>query len=395
MGNPYKKYWYLDENITFLNHGSFGATPIPILEKQNELRNLLEREPVKFFMRDYEEYYENARISLSKIIGAFHKDIVFVPNATTGVNTALRSVPLKENDEIMVTTQEYNACKNALNEIAKERKVVVKEIEIPFPVKSSQKIVEKLIDSVTPKTKYLLIDHIISPTALVLDVKTIVKEMKAKGVETIVDGAHSVGQIPLNLNDIAPAYYTSNCHKWLCAPKGSAFLYVREDFQKFTRPLVISHGANSPRKDKSKFFLEFFWTGTNDPTPFFVISYAIDFLNSLSDEGLEGVIKRNRNLCLEARDLICRNLNIEKPCPDKMVGSMASFPIEDARKEPSSPLFIDPLQETLFFDYKIEVPVIYFPKYPKRIIRISSQIYNNIEEFSKLSEILKNLLNLT
>ena len=392
MDERFRKYWLLDKNITFLNHGSFGATPIPILEKQNEFRSLIEREPVKFFMRDYEEYYEKARISLSNIIGASYEDIVFVPNATTGVNTALRSIPLKENEEIIVTTQEYNACRNALNEIAKEKKVVVKEVEIPFPVKSFSQIVEKLINSVSPKTKYLLIDHIASPTALVLDVKTIVKEMKAKGVETIVDGAHSVGQIPLNLNEIEPIYYTSNCHKWLCAPKGSAFLYVRKEYQKFTRPLVISHGANSPRKDKSKFFLEFFWMGTDDPTPFFVIPYAIEFFNSLTDDGLDGVIKRNRNLCLVARDKICKNLNIEKPCPDEMVGSMASFPIKDAQTEPRPPLFIDALQDALFFDYKIEVPVMYFPKFPKRLLRISSAIYNEIEDYEKLSEVLKKLI---
>lgn len=392
MENNFKKYWRIDENITFLNHGSFGATPIPILEKQAELRNLIEKEPVKFFVRDYEEYYENARISLSNLIGSSQKDIVFVPNATTGVNTALRSIPLKENDEIIVTNQEYNACRNALNYIAKEKNAVVKEVEIPFPVKSFDEILEKLINSVTKKTKYLLIDHISSPTALIVDAKTIVKEMKRLGVETIVDGAHSTGQIPLNLKEIEPAYYTSNCHKWLCTPKGSAFLYVREDFQKITKPLVISHGENSPRTDKSKFFLEFFWTGTGDPTPFLTIPCAIDFFNTLIEGGLYEIMKRNRKLCLQARDFICQKLSIEKPCPDEMVGSMASFPISDSKIEPKPPLFIDSLQDKLFFDYKIEVPIIYFPKYPKRILRISAQIYNDFEEYQRLSEILKKLI---
>lgn len=391
MNKVLRKLWQIDEEITFLNHGSFGATPVKILEKQTELRNLIEKEPVKFFVRDYEEYYEKARISLSNIIGAPSGNIVFVPNATTGVNTALRSIPIKKNEEIIVTTQEYNACRNALTFIADEKGVKVKEVFLPFPLKSSSEVVEKLVEAVTDKTRYLLIDHIVSQTALLLDIRTIVKEMKKRGVETIVDGAHSIGQVPININDITPAYFTSNCHKWLCAPKGSAFLYVRDDFQKFTKPLIISHGANSQRTDKSRFFLEFLWVGTDDPTQFFIIPYVIDFLNSLFKNGLNEIMERNRTLCLKARDLICETLEIEKPCPDNMVGSMASFPLRNAEYEPKPPLFIDSLQDALFYEYKIEIPIIYFPKFPKRLLRISTQIYNDFEDYIKLSNALKHL----
>lgn len=392
MNEDYGRLWNLDKGITFLNHGSFGATPVEVLKKQVELRNIMEKEPVKFFLRDYEEYYENSRIALSKLVYAHQESIVFVPNATIGVNTALRSIPIKEGEEILVTNQEYNACRNALDSIAKEKRFLVKEMEIPFPIKSSDEVIEIIVDSISPKTRYLLIDHIVSATALTIDIKSVVKEMKERNVETIVDGAHSIGQVELNLNDIASAYFTSNCHKWLCAPKGSAFLYVREDFQKFTKPLVTSHGANTQRIDKSKFFLEFFWTGTNDPTPFFVIPFLIEYMNSLCEGGLNELMRRNRELCLKARNIICETLDIKKPCPDEMVSSMASFPIKDATIKPEPPYFIDSLQETLFFNYKIEIPVMYFPKYPKRIIRISSQIYNSIEDYIKLSEILKNLI---
>ncbi len=391
MVKSFKKLWLIDDEITFLNHGSFGATPKKILQKQAELRKIIEREPVKFFLRDYEEYYEKARSGLCSIVGVKEENIVFVPNATTGVNIALRSVPLKIGEEVIVTTQEYNACRNALNLISKERNFEIKEVDIPFPVKSSKEIIEKLLNAISKKTKFLLIDHIVSQTALVMDIKTIVREMKEKGVETIVDGAHTVGQIPVDIEEIAPAYFTSNCHKWLCAPKGSAFLYVREDFQKFTKPLVISHGANSQRRDKTRFFLEFLWTGTDDPTPFFVIPYAIDFLNSLFKGGLNEVMKRNRELCLKARNLICENLEIDKPSPDSMVGSMAAFPLKDSEVESKPPLFVDSLQDILFYKYKIEVPVIYFPKFPERLIRISSQVYNDFEDYKKLACALKEL----
>jgi isopenicillin-N epimerase len=389
--NSLRKFWSLNKDVVFLNHGSFGATPIPVLEKQCEIQELMEREPVKFFMRDYESFYENSIAAIADLVKANKDRLVFVPNATTAVNTALKALPLSPGDEILVTNQEYNACRNALIDISKEKGVTVREVRLPFPVKSSEEIVEAIVNSVTSKTRALLIDHIVSQTALVLDVKTIVNEMKARNIETIVDGAHSVGMIPLDIENIGCAFYTSNCHKWLCAPKGSAFLYVREDFQKFTRPLVISHGANSFRTDRSRFFLEFSWMGTDDPSPFFSIPFVIDFLSSLLPGGISELMQRNRSLCLEARNLILNTLKIEKPCPDDMVGAMASFPIKDAAKEPPPPMFTDELQDDLFYKFNIEIPVMHWPAFPKRVLRISAQLYNSIEDYRKLCGALEEL----
>ena len=385
----FKSLFELDKKVSFLNHGSFGATPKAILRKSFEIEKEMEKEPVKFLVRDYEDYYEKARESLSQLVFCDKDDLAFVTNATTGVNIALRSFPLSRGDEVIVTNMEYNACRNALNWISVEKGVSVREIKIPFPVNSFEEILSTLLNAVTKKTRLLLIDHIVSPTAIILDVETIVKRMKEVGVETIVDGAHSIGQVPLNLKKIDPAYFVSNCHKWLMTPKGSAFLYARKEFQDKTHPLVISHWANTIRKDKSRFTLEFLWCGTFNPSSIFVIPYAIDYFKSIYPEGIEGIMKRNRDLCLKAREMLLKKLKVEKPCPDEMVGAMASIPISDAKKEPIGPLFIDELQDELFFNYKIEVPIIYFPQYPKRLVRISVQIYNKLNEYKKLGEILK------
>lgn len=389
INRNFRNHWRLDKEIVFLNHGSFGATPIPVMDKQREIQGLIEREPVKFFMRDYEGFYERAQEALAGVVGAERDDIVFVPNATTGVNTALRAVPLSPGDEILVTNQEYNACRNAVNEIAKERKAVVREVRLPFPVRSSQQVTETIVNSLTGRTRVLLIDHIVSQTALVLDIEDIVRELEDRDIETIVDGAHSVGMVSLNLEKLRPAFFTSNCHKWLCTPKGAAFLYARKDMQKLIRPLVISHGANTQRKDKSRFFHEFSWTGTDDPSACFSIPSAIDFLSSLLPGGLPALMERNRSLCLEARNIIIGALGIEKPCPDEMVGSMASFPLPDAVSEPIAPLFMDELQDELFMRFRIEIPVMYWPKFPKRILRISCQAYNSMEDYRKLRDALK------
>jgi isopenicillin-N epimerase len=390
--NCFRKFWGLDEGIVFLNHGSFGAAPLKVLEKQREIRELIEREPVKFFMRDFEALYEEAQVSLASLVGCRGEDIVFVPNATTGVNIALRSLQLSKGDEILVTNQEYNACRNALDETAKDGGFTVKVIGMPFPVNSSGEIVELVLNSISSRTRALLIDHIVSQTALILDVEKISRELSKKGIETIIDGAHSLGMVRLELDKLKPAFYTSNAHKWLCAPKGSAFLYTRKDLQKLTRPLVISHGANSPRTDKSRYFLEFSWMGTHDPSPYLSIPAAIDFLNSLMPGGITELMQRNRLLCLEARDLISDELQIEIPCPDEMVGAMASFPIKDATIEPKPPIFIDDLQDDLFCKFNIEIPVMYWPAFPKRLLRISSQAYNSIEDYQKLCKALKKSL---
>jgi len=386
--------WPLDPAVTFLNHGSFGSCPLPVLEFQRELRDRMERQPVKFFVRDLEELLDWARIRLAKFLGGKAENLVFVPNATSGVNAVLRSLDFEPGDELLVTDHEYNACRNALDYVAQRTGAKVVVAKIPFPLASAEEIIEAVMGAVTWRTRLALLDHVTSQTGLVLPIEFLVRELNARNVDTLVDGAHAPGMVPLDLHALNAAYYTGNCHKWICAPKGAAFLHVRADRQKDIRPLVISHGANSSRTDRSRFLIEFGWMGTGDPSPALCVPKAIEFVRSLRPGGWDEVMNHNRELALGARRVLCEALRIPLPCPDELIGSLASVPIPDApdSKPSNNPLYLDPLQDRLLEEFKIEVPIIPWPAPPKRLLRVSAQLYNSLPQYEQLAGALKKLL---
>jgi len=386
--------WPLDPAVTFLNHGSFGSCPLPVLEFQRELRDRMERQPVKFFVRDLEELLDWARIRLAKFLGGKAENLVFVPNATSGVNAVLRSLDFEPGDELLVTDHEYNACRNALDYVAQRTGAKVVVAKIPFPLASAEEIIEAVMGAVTWRTRLALLDHVTSQTGLVLPIEFLVRELNARNVDTLVDGAHAPGMVPLDLHALNAAYYTGNCHKWICAPKGAAFLHVRADRQKDIRPLVISHGANSSRTDRSRFLIEFGWMGTSDPSPALCVPKAIEFVRSLRPGGWDEVMNHNRELALGARRVLCEALRIPLPCPDELIGSLASVPIPDApdSKPSNNPLYLDPLQDRLLEEFKIEVPIIPWPAPPKRLLRVSAQLYNSLPQYEQLAGALKKLL---
>lgn len=391
---PAASVWPLDPAITFLNHGSFGSCPRPVLEFQRELRDRLERQPVKFFVRDLEELLDWSRIRLAKFLGAKAENLVFVPNATSGINTVLRSLDFDPGDELLVTDHEYNASRNALDYVAARTGARVVVAKIPFPLHSAEEIIEAVMGAVTWRTRLALIDHVSSQTGLVMPIEFLVRELNARGVDTLVDGAHAPGMVALDLHSLNAAYYTGNCHKWLCAPKSAAFLHVRAERQESIRPLVISHGANSPRTDRSRFQIEFGWMGTSDPTAALCVPKAIEFIRSLRPGGWDEVMNHNRDLALAARRVLCDSLQIPLPCPDELIGALASIPIPDATSAtPSkSPLYLDPLQDELLAKFNLEVPVIPWPAPPKRLLRISAQLYNSLPQYQQLATALKQLL---
>jgi len=382
--------WLLDPRVVFLNHGSFGACPRAVLERQREFQERMERQPVQFLHRELEGLLDASRNALAEFLGADPGNLVFVANATEGVNTVLRSLEFKAGDELLVTDQEYNACRNALNFTAARAGATVAVAAIPFPLKSPDDALEAVLRRVSPRTRLALVDHVTSQTGLVLPLARIVKELAARGIDTLVDGAHAPGMVPLNLREIGAAYYTGNCHKWLCAPKTAGFLHVRADRQKSVHPLSISHGANSPRTDRSRFELEFGWTGTVDPSARLCVAESLRYLGSLLPGGWPQIMARNRELALAARDLLCRALNLAAPCPDECIGSLASVPLPDApaTERPAAPLYLDPLQNRLREKHGIEVPVIYWPAHPKRLLRISAQLYNSLPQYQLLAEAL-------
>lgn len=386
--------WPLDPAVTFLNHGSFGSCPRAVLEQQLEWRTRMERQPIQFFVRDLEPLLDLARESLAAFVGAPTEDLVFVSNATTGVNAVLRSLPFRPGEELLVTNQEYNACRNALDFVAARAGTAVVVADIPFPVGSEDEVVTAVLARVNSRTRLALLDHVVSQTGLVLPIARLVGELQGRGVDVLVDGAHAPGMLPLELAELGAAYYTGNCHKWLCAPKGAGFLCVRRDRQHLVRPVVISHGANSPRTDRSRFQIEFGWTGTADPSAWLTVPKAIQFMAGLVPGGWPEVMRRNRELALAARRVIGPALGLQPLCPDEMVGSLAAFPLPDgaSAEVPRTPLYLDPLQEVLLVRHGLEVPVIPWPAPPRRVLRVSAQLYNSLPQYERLAAVLPRLL---
>jgi isopenicillin-N epimerase len=383
----------LDPKTVFLNHGSFGCCPIAVLDHQQELRMQLERQPVKFYQRDFEPLLDRSREALGEFIGANGDDLVYVSNATAGVNTVLRSLSFKPGDELLVSNHEYNACRNAIHYAADRCGATVVTIEIPFPLKSDNEVLDSIMSKVTDKTRLLLIDHVTSQTGLVLPVKEIVQSLSERGIDTLVDGAHAPGMIPLEIDKLDAAYYTGNCHKWLCAPKTAGFLHVRKDKQSEIRPLTISHGANSPRSDRSRFQIEFGWMGTRDPSAALSVPFVIEYLDKQVPGGWAKIMERNRQLAIAARTLILQALDTPPPSPDSMIGSLASIPLPDSQLEKpyQSLKYLDYWQEPLIEKHGIEVPVITWPNHPKRLVRISAQLYNSLPQYKLLADALKGL----
>ena len=334
-GFDWRSLWSLDPKITFLNHGSFGACPLAVLQKQRQLRDRLEQNPVRFFALELEPLLDQARQTLAEFLGAAAENLVFVPNATTGVNTVLRSLclphpdfaALQPGDELLTTTHEYNASRNALDFAAQASGATVVTAAVPFPIDSPEQAIAAVLSKISARTRLVLLDHVTSQTGLVFPLKPIIEELTAIGVEVLIDGAHAPGMVPLNLQDLGATYYTGNCHKWLCAPKGAAFLYVQPDRRDRIRPLVISHGANSPRRDRDRFRLEFDWTGTADPSAYLVVPKAIQFMGSLLTGGWTELMQQNRATALTIRQRLCKMLQVAPPCPDSMVGAMAVVPL--------------------------------------------------------------------
>ena len=345
-------------------------------------------------MRGLEERLDQARTALARFIGAHPSTLAFVPNATSGLNTVLRSLRFDPGDELLVTDQEYNASRNALDFAAAAWRAKVVVAKIPFPLASAAEIEPAILSLVSRRTRLALLDHVTSQTGMILPIESLTRQLEQRGVQVLVDGAHAPGMVPLDVAGIGASYYTGNCHKWLCAPKGAAFLCVRQDRQEAIHPLVISHGANSPRLDRSRFLLEFGWTGTGDPTAALSIPAALDYLEKIILGGWTGLMRRNRSLALAARRVLCHALEIEPPCPDELIGSLASLPIPDSPSAAvsKSPLYLDELQEKLFAARQIEVPVIPWPAPPKRLLRISAQVYNSLPQYERLAASLCEVL---
>jgi isopenicillin-N epimerase len=394
---PYSHYasnWSLDSNIAFLNHGSFGACPIPVLRKQQEYRERMEKDPVHFMVNDLEELLWRSKETLADFVGAKATDHVFVPNATTGLNVVLHNLQLKEGDEILTHSHAYGACFHALTIYAEKNKVKLVVADVPFPLQAPDEITDAFRKCISPKTRFALIDHVTSPTGIIFPVKEITRMLQEKNIELLIDGAHAPGMVDLKIDELNADYYTGNCHKWICSPKGSALLHVRKDKQKNFRPMVISHAYDKPVFERS-WSSAFFWSGTSDYTPFLCVADAINFMGSVMN-GWEQLRRHNHDLAINGRKMLLEALDQSSPAPESMLGSLATIPLPAAyHKTPYTFNSIHPLQQELYTKFRIQVPLMAWPRTnPKLWLRIAAQAYNSTEQINYLGHSLRELLNI-
>ncbi len=381
--------WSLDPDVTFLNHGSFGSCPEAVLAVQRDWRDRMERAPIQFLDRELEAHLDGARAALGAFLAADPAGLVFVPNATTGVNAVLRSLRFGPGDELLTSDHEYNAILNTIRAIADRDGASVVVAALPFPTTGSDAVVDAVLAAVTPRTRLAVLSHVTSPTALVLPIERIVRELDARGVDTLVDGAHAPGMVPLTLDTLGAAYYAGNAHKWLCAPKGAGFLWVRSDRRERIHPTIVSHGANDLRTDRSRYRLEFDWVGTADPTAALTIPAAIDWVARLDPGGWPAVMAANRARALGARDRLVAALGGPVPAPDELIGSMASIPLHGPQTDADAQAL-----HLGLVDDRIEIPVVGWPVPAARpspagspqavLVRVSAQRYMESQDIERL-----------
>ena len=380
--------WTLDPNISFLNHGSFGACPIEVIKEQRKWQDLIENEPVAFFEDISPDLLSNVRDELGVFLNCAGEDLALVTNATTGVNTILRSLVFNPHDEILVPDHAYQACRNAIDFVAKRWGAKVVTCQIPFPIDSNQQIIDIVLGALTKNTRLALIDTVTSPTGLRMPFEQLISELESNGIQVLLDAAHGPGMTTLDLKKIGASYVTGNCHKWLCSPKGSSFLYVRKDLQHSIHPLNISHGATFPLNGISRFRHEFDWVGTSDISGWLAIPKAITEMQKISQSSWEEIIEKNHRLCIQGRDIICESLGLDAPCPNEMIASISTLKITDSIVKARPLHEPDPLHQVLLSKYGIQVPVWSWPSPEGRYLRISAQLYNHPDEYRYLAECL-------
>ena len=379
----FKDYFLLDPDVIFLNHGSFGATPKPVIEAYQSWQLRLERQPVLFLGRELDGLLRESRIVLGGYFNSDADDLVYIPNATHGVNIIAHSLGLKPGDEILTTDHEYGACDYTWDFVCGKTGTKYIHQPIPLPVHSEEEIVNQFWLGVTPLTKAIYLSHITSPTALRLPVEQICKRAKEAGILTIVDAAHSPGQIPVDLQALDADIIFGNCHKWLLNVKGSAFLYVRRELQHLIEPLIVSWGYNpTPETTTGSRFIDLLqWTGTKDPTAALTVPTAIQFMQEHNWNEVRGECHM---ILRQAIGRICDLTDMPPlyPLDSDFYSQMGIAPL------PPSNLAV--LKRLLYDEYKIEIPLIQWQD--RQFVRISVQGYNTQEDIDALLNALQVLL---
>jgi len=379
-----KSVFLLDNKITFLNHGSFGACPKPIFEEFQQLQLELEQEPVNFIQKKLPVYLKEAKKPLSKFIGCDAEDFFFTPNPTFAVNTIMRSLNLQKGDEILTTNHEYGAMDRTWNFYCKKSGAKYIRQEISLPIISKEQILEEFWKGYNENTKVIFLNQISSSTALIFPVKEICDKAQQLGLITIVDGAHVPGHIDLNIQELNPDFYTGTLHKWMLAPKGSSFLYVKKEFQADIDPLVVSWGYESLAPSESQFLDYHEYQGTNDHSAYLCTPKVIQFLE---ENNWQEKSKDCRKIVLDNYKRFCDLVNTKPICPisEEFLGQMASIPIRT--EKPME------LKELLYSKYKIQIPIM--PLNGSIYMRYSINVYNSQEDLEVLYLAITDIIDTT
>jgi len=378
-----KEYFLLDPEIVFLNHGSFGAAPRPVFDEYQNWQRRLERQPVLFLGRELDGLLRESRVVLGQYLNVDPDDLVYVPNATHGVNIIAHSLELKPDDEILTTDHEYGACDYTWEFVCSKHAAKYIHQAIRLPVCTEEEIVEQFWQGVTPRTRGIYLSHITSPTALRLPVEEICARPRQAGIMTIIDAAHSPGQIPVDLQALGADVVFGNCHKWLMGVPGAGFLYLRHDLQHIVEPLIVSWGYHpTPEATTGSRFIDLLqWTGTKDPTAALAVPAAIQFMQ---EHDWEAVRQDCHRLLRQAIERICELTSLAPiyPLDSDFYAQMGVAPI------PASNLAF--LKSRLYDEFKVEVPLV--PWQDRQFIRISIQGYNTQQDVDALVSALQVLL---
>lgn len=379
----------LRPDITFLNHGSFGAVPRKVFEAQAQWRQRIEAEPVELLSpaRQGAELLDAAKRPVAQLLRMPPDDFGLVTNATEGINAVLRALPRDrqdQRDELLTTTHVYNAVRKAMQFVADRDGWTYREIDVPLPVSSADDIADRVIDSLSDRTRLLVIDHVTSPTALIFPVKQITAECARRGIDVLIDGAHAPGMLDLDVPSIGATYYAGNLHKWCCAPKGSGFLWVRRDRQKEVHPLIVSHHLGEGFK------AEFGWQGTRDVSAWLTIPTALQFMSEL---GWETVRSHNHVLATWAHMMLVSRLKLVNlsPLDGNLLGSMASFPLPPPLHTMNEAQ-ITQMQRRLYDQYRLEMPLMLWQG--KYYFRISCPAYAKPQDLIRAAEVVEQIASL-
>jgi len=380
--NNLRKHFLLDLSVTFLNHGSFGATPKPVFCEYQRWQRELENQPVEFLGRRFTHLLAEARAELGKYLGTHADNLVYTQNVTIALNIVARSLELGAGDEVLTTDHEYGAIDRTWRFLSKERGFTHVNQPITTPLTTEEKFIEDFWQGVTPRTRVICLSHITSPTAIIFPVKEIIRRAREGGIITVIDGAHVAGQISLHLDSLGADFYGGNLHKWLCAPKGAGFLYARPEVQHLLKPFVVSWGYEAEEPSGSTFIDYNEWWGTRDIAAFLAVPAAIQFQ---AENHWDDVRASCHQLVCKAQARICELTSLAPlhSQTDNWFAQMAAAPLPKG-----TDLAI--LKTRLYDEYRIEIPLVEWNG--NKLIRISVQGYNTKRDIDKLCRALSTLL---